>query len=321
MKLAAGAALVVLLLGLVLRVERYVLADGYVIAETYAEVRPTAAGIVAEICARTGTQVNKDDLLVQLDDSAEQAARREATLRADKMAAELVQRTTETAEQRRKLDESVTRAKLQLEHAERKLTRFQTLMAKGMVAASEYEDAKLAAALARAELASLTAIDHSVFEQELDVIRRELDAQREAAQRAEAQARMRQIRAPIDGEVLRYEFARGELVRPESVLMEIFGGDKRLLKLYVPERHAARVAKGQAYRAKLTSLNGLRSVWFDGHVGRLRNVIQGEGASRYRVAYCQFDPGTWDVPYGASAEARIYYGRSCLWLYLLGMDW
>jgi len=52
----------------------------------------------------------------------------------------------------------------------------------------------------------------------------------------------------------------------------------------------------------------------------MRNVIQAQGSEKYRVAYCTFDSGDREIPPGTNAEARIYYGRSCFWLYVLNSD-
>ncbi|MCA1808304.1 MAG: HlyD family secretion protein, partial [Lentisphaerae bacterium] len=130
----------------------------------------------------------------------------------------------------------------------------------------------------------------------------------------------REVRAPIDGLVLRYDFVEGELVRPDMVLLEIFGGERQMLKLRIPERHATRVSVGDRYRARLVSFRGLRDEWFTGELKTLRHVIQYEGAQGYRVAYCDFDAGGRMVPPGATAEAKIYCGRIRLWFFLLGLD-
>jgi multidrug resistance efflux pump len=148
----------------------------------------------------------------------------------------------------------------------------------------------------------------------------ELNALNDAVRRTEARLRAKEIRAPIAGQVLRYEFVIGELVRPETVLYEIFGGNELVLKLRVAERHAARVAVGQRYRAVLPPYSGLQKTYFHGTIELLRNVIQAEGQTTYRVAYCSFDPKDYTVQPGTTAEARLYYGRSCLWFYLLNID-
>lgn len=319
--LVLGATLLVsAIAGWIIRVPRIVWANGNVISEEYAEIRPAVAGTVQSIEVHSGDQVSRGDLLVQLDNSEESAALEEARRRMQKAEAELTRREAEIAEQKRRRAEDMAVLDLRLQNAHSRRNRTKELLDRGLVSGSALEDEQLKVDLVQAELDSLRQQDISVYDKELAVAREELAARREAVARAEATMQARAVRAPIDGQVLRYEFVIGELVRPDMVLMEIFGGDKQILKLRIPERHAARVKVGNRYRARLTSYGGLRSIWFDGEVQHLRNVIQYTGASGYRVAYCSFDSQGRVVPPGATAEARVYCGRTRLWLFLFGVE-
>ncbi|MCF7855048.1 MAG: HlyD family efflux transporter periplasmic adaptor subunit [Candidatus Pacebacteria bacterium] len=181
-------------------------------------------------------------------------------------------------------------------------------------------EAELQEKLATLRLKTLQEADLTIHDKELVVKHEELAAAQEVVNRMQAQIDAYNIRAPIDGQALRYEFVIGELVRPETVLAEIFGGDRQVLKLRVSERYATRVAPGQPYSAELAPYKGLQTVHFTGTVQYLRNVIQTEGQDTYRVAYCDFDQQGYTVPPGTTAEARIYYGTSSLWLYIFGLD-
>lgn len=317
-----GLLLVIGLLvaGLLVRMDRYARAAGTVTTKLYAEVRPPSVGTVAVIHAQSGEQVSEGAVLVQLDASAERASLEEAKSRVNQIQAETVRRRAEIEEQKRKLQENIAIAKLRLQNASAKLLRSRELLEKGLVAGSAEEDAKLTEELARAELASLLGRDESIYGKELAVLEQELAARRDVVQRTEAQLRGKEVRAPISGQVLRYEFVIGELVRPETVLYEIFGGEEKVLRLRIEERYATRVAHGQRYTAELAPYRGLQRVLFRGEVLSLRNVIQAEGQRTYRIAYCSFDPQGHAVPPGTSAEAKIYYGSSCLWLYVFGLD-
>lgn len=328
--------------GLAIRIDRYVAASGYVTTRDYAEVRPAQAGMVAEILVSSGSVVEQGQVLVRLDDQEEQATCEEARRRAHKMEVELARRRTEVEtalersrlaieDQKRSHKDAIEIARLQLRDAQTKLARTKELVERGLKAASALEDDGLKEELAQAQLASLLARDLSLYEAllerdrsaymtELRAMEEELNALNDAVRRAEARLRAKEVRAPIAGRVLRYEFVIGELVRPETVLYEIFGGDELVLKLRVPERHAARVAPGQRYRAVLSPYSGLHRVYFTGTVELLRDVIQAEGQTTYRVAYCTFDPRDYPVQPGTTGEARVYYGRSCLWFYLFNVD-
>jgi multidrug resistance efflux pump len=311
----------ILAAGSLIQMRRYVRAAGYVTTEEYAEVRPAQEGAVAEILVTSGTRVEKGDVLVKLDATAEIATADEARSRVHQTEADIARRQAEIAERKRTLQEQIAMAKLRLQNVTTKLVRTQELLAKGLVAASALEDDRLKEEISRAELTSLLSRDESIYEKELAVLAQELQARNEAVNRAETRVRAREIRAPIAGQVLRYEFVIGELVRPDHVLYEIFGGDKKVLKLRVGERYATRIATGQPYEAKLASYRGvIKDIEFYGEVQYLRNVIQTEGQQTYRVAYCSFDDQGLTVPPGTTAEAKIFYGRSCLFLYLVGLD-
>ena len=319
---AGTAALLAIvgLAGLVIQVRRYVRAAGYVTTQHYAEVRPGTVGTVSEITVFSGDTVKKNQVMVRLDSSEEEAALEEARSRVSQIEAEVARRRAEIEEKKRTLKEDIEIAKLKLRDATTKLERTRELSGKGLVAGSSVEDHKLREELARAELTSLLSRDQSIYHKELAVLQQEMAARRDAVSRAEARVRAREVRAPIAGQVLRYEFVIGERVRPESVLYEIFGGEKKVLKLRVGERYANRIAPGQPYEAELTPYGGLKRILFTGTVENLRNVIQADGKRTYRVAYCSFESGGRSVLPGTRAEAKIYYGKSCLWLFLLGLD-
>ena len=314
------AVLLVALAGVLIRVPRYIHASGYVITEAYAEVRPVTSGVVLEIAASSGDRVGAEAVLCQLDDSEDRALMEEARSRAQQVRAQLVQREAEIAEEKRELVNAIDLARLRAEHADSVLQRQRELVARGLAAESALEDADLTAQLTRAEYQSLQAKDASVFDKELDVLRDELAAREQTVERLQARLGARTVHSPIAGLVVRHDFTRGELVRPDQVLFEVFGGEVAILKLKVPERHALRVAAGQRYRARVASLRGRRREKFEGHVRSLRGVIESDGAGLYRVVYCGFDRKGLPIPPGTSAQARIHYGRSSLWLYLFGID-
>lgn len=342
---AFGALLIIgsiVAAGILIPVTRYATASGYVTTEDYAEVRPGTTGTVAEIRARTSDYVEAGALLVQLNNEQESASFEEAQRRVDRAQADLERREAEIAvdlerrrvalkEQKQNHADAVNIARLQLQNAQAKLALTQQLVDKGLKAKTALDDDELKEKLAQAELSSLLskdlaiydlliAKDEATYQTELMGMQQELRGLKDAVTRAEAQLKARQIRAPIAGRLLRYEFVVGELVRPETVLYEIFGGELQVLKLRVGERYSAKIATGQRYSALLAPYRGVRTIYFKGEVESLRNVIQAEGKSTYRVAYCNFDDQGLEIPPGTTAEARIYYGKSCLWFYLFNID-
>lgn len=306
--------------GFIVRLERYVTAPGYVTTEEYAEVRSPVDGKVGEILAESGKVVSQGDILVKLDSSQELAALAEMQSLLRMAEAESARRHIEIAGKRREITENIDVLDLRLKNAERKLVRTRGLFDKGLVPVSELEDLEFERSLTTANLAAMRARDLALFDREMEVLEREIDIRRDAVRTAEMRVANRFLRAPIGGQVLRYEFVIGETVGPNTVLFEIFGGTRQVVKLKVAERFATMIASGQRYTAVLAPYRSPRKIIFTGTVETLRNVIQGDEQRTYRIAYCSFDPGNRIIPPGTTCEARIYYGKSNLWKFIFGID-
>jgi multidrug resistance efflux pump len=311
--------IIISIAGYFIQIDRSFLANGYVTTENYAEVRPATVGTISEILAKTGTIVTQGQVLAYLDMTEEQAAVEEAQSRVLQTESDLARREAEIGEENRRHQEQIAIARLRVQNTSAKLARAQELLDRGLIAGSAMEDTMLAGKLAEAELASLLKKDQTVTDQEIAARRQEIKARKDALARAASRITLKTIRAPVAGQVLRYEFVVGELMRPENVMYEIYGGVRQVLKLRIPERYAARIAVGQPYKAHLTSYGGLQPVWFTGEIEALRNVIQSEGQKTYRVAYGNFNAGGRTVPPGTSAEARIYFGKVNVWQYIIDL--
>lgn len=302
-----------------LRFNRDVPAGGNVISGKYAQVRTPVAGQVESILVGSGQTVRHGDQLVQLENARERAEVAEARRAAEKAEAELALRQAELSEQRRLHAHQLETARQTLAHQRDRLELTRKLADQGLASGRELADHQHAIQLAEIAYRELAEADRQVDDRRLDVAAREVALRREAVAQAEVQLAAREVRAPLDGKVLRYPFYVGEVVRPENVLYEVFGGDGWLLRLRVPERFATRVEIGQPCRAKLRSYPSLRGRWFHGEVVEVRDAIQSDAQQSYRVVYVAFDPGATPVPPGATAEARIRVGRSALWEILLGL--
>lgn len=334
--------LVVVLTGTFVKIPRYTLANGYVTTYDWAEVRPPVSGVVKVIHVKTGATVKAGDLLVELNSEVEEANLAEAQttlqqLKSNKdkriveMEIDIERRTVTLNEEKRLNHENIAKAELELSTAQTTLKLTRELVEKGLKAATNLETDLAREKLAALNLKILKDKDFTPFEEliqrdqekykkELAAYDKQVEAQEERIRRLEAVLETRRIRAPIDGRVVRYTFVPGELLQPSSVIYEIFHGDLEL-KLRISERYASKVAVGQKYRAELSTMRGVRSYYFYGEVQYLRNVIQADGNTTYRVAYCSFDPGPYEVTMGTTCEARIYYGKSSFWFYLFGLDW
>lgn len=341
-KMVLGAAAVALA-GFLVPVRRYATASGYVTTREYAEVRSPVTGIVKKILVSSGERVEAGQILVELNCAEEEAALSEANARVSRLRSErerrqaemeidLSRRGVELEEKRRTHQDDLRVAELELANAESRLALAKDLLEKGLKSQREVEDLSLQRELCRVRLDALRRKDFKVYEEllerdrekysvELRALEEELAALEDSARQAQARIEIRQIRAPIAGQVVRYEFVEGELLEPSYVIYEIFGGTEQVLKLRVEERYAARLAVGQPCRARLASYNGaVQRIFFRGTIQHLRDVVQNDGKSAYRMAYCSFDPGEYPIQPGTTAEARIYYARSSFWSFLLNLE-
>jgi multidrug resistance efflux pump len=308
-----GAATVIGVAGHVVHVADYIPATGYVTTEKYAEVRPATAGRVATIKASSGDTVKAGALLLELEHSEQDAALAQAQTQVRKAEAELAFREAERAEKRRLAVAQEAAAAMRLAHTRESLVLTRQLAEKGLAAGRALSEDEYKVKVAQAELKALQATDTSLDERQIEILRREVAARQQTVEAARARLDECWIRAPIEGRLMRYTFYVGEVVRPDTVLYEIFGGDTQVLKLRVPERYAAKLATNQVCRAELTSYDALRPIWFHGRVTAMRNVIEGEFQKAYRVAYCSFDADGRTIPPGATCEVEILVGRRTFW--------
>ncbi|MGI6495772.1 MAG: HlyD family secretion protein [Kiritimatiellia bacterium] len=346
-RITAGALLAAAIVaaGFAIRVPRRAYAAGYATTRDYAEVRSAASGRVVEILATSGDVVEKGDPLLRLEDAAERAAVAESEGLVGecegavgegeglvaKGEAELALREVRRIENLRLHAENVKAAELDVAQAESHLELTRQLHGKGLASGRKLEDDQYSLVKAQERLRALKETDLTLEEREIEVLRRDvqtrrdalvrmraaLDRARAALGRAQAALAQRTVCAPVGGRVVRYTFYVGEMIRPDLVLYEIFGGEVDCLKLRIPEKSAGEVAAGMPLDVRLKTVRGLPPRRFPGTVEALRDVVEGTGDACYRVAYASFDPGGMDVAPGTTAEARIRTGRVSLWGFIV----
>ena len=344
---ALGVALVAAIAaaGFAIRVPRRAYATGYATTLEYAEVRSAASGRVMEIVATSGDSVKKGDPLLRLEDESErtavaeaegsvaeaEGALAEAEGQISKGEAELALREAQRKENLRLHADAIKSAELDVAQAESRLELTRQLREKGLASGRKLEDDQYSLAKAQERLRSLREKDLALEDRQIEVMRKDVEARRDslarlsaaadraraALERAQVALSRRTVLAPIDGRVVRYTFYVGEMIRPDLVLYEIFGGDVNCLKLRVPEKSAGEVAEGMPLDVRLRTVRGLIPRRFPGKVAKLRDVVEGDGDACYRVAYASFDPAEVDVAPGTTAEARIRTGRVSLWEFIL----
>jgi multidrug resistance efflux pump len=309
--LAIGAA------GHFIKLPKYAYANGYATTVEYAEVRSAAEGRLAEIFKTSGDEVKAGEALLMLEDGTERAAYEEANSKVAQGEAELTFREAEAADALRRHTNAIIAAEIELEQMRKTLELTRQLYEKSLTSGRQLSSDEFAVRRAEDRLRALREIDMSVSLKQIAALRQNVAALREAANRAKAALELRTVHAPIAGRVVRYTFYVGEVIRPDMVLYEVFGGTVDTMKLRIPERYAARVRVGHPVGAKFGTHRRIIPRRFPGEVAVLRDVVEGDGAANYRVAYCNIDLQGETVPPGTSVEARIRIGKSSVWMHIL----
>lgn len=311
------AIFLLLLLGSLVRVPKYAYANGYVTTQKYAEVRAAVEGRVVEIISSSGDVVEAGDILMRLEDRAEQTAYEEAKAKVAEAEAEVAYRESEAADILVRHRNTLTVAEMELAHARRSLELTRQLFEKSLTSGRQLSNDEFAVSRCEDSLRALQEIDATVPGRQLAVLRQRVESSREVAERARVALEQRTVIAPLAGRLMRYSFYAGEIIRPDMVLYEIFDGPVNTMKVRVPERYAARIQVGQVAQAKLGTHRSLIVRRFSGRVAFLRPVVEGDGADNYRVVYCDLDLDGENVPPGTSTETRIRIGRASLWMHIL----
>ncbi|MGI5869492.1 MAG: HlyD family secretion protein [Kiritimatiellia bacterium] len=317
LRVAALLVLVVGLIGHVIKMPKYAYARGYVTTMEYAEVRSAAEGRLAEILKTSGDEVQAGDVLLRLEDDTERAAFEEANSKVAQGEAELTYREAEAADALRRHTNAIIAAEIELEQMRKTLELTRQLHEKALASGRQLSNDEFAVRRAEDRLRALHEVDMSVPLKQVAALSQNVAALREVANRAKAALDARTVRAPISGRVVRYTFYVGEMIRPDLVLYEVFGGEVCTMKLRIPERYAARVRLGHRVEAKLGTHRRLVSRRFPGKIAVLRDVVENDGTDSYRVAYADIDLQGEQVPPGTSVDARIRIGRTSVWMHIL----
>jgi len=224
--------------------EQHLVASGRVRVPTRIQIAAQTTGLVIAIGVVEGQRVKRGDLLVQIDDSAERAAVKQADA-AVKQAAARVQQLQRVGAI--VTTEAVSQAESNLARAETELARTAKLAETGAVPIMELDDARTAVAVALAQRNAAEAQRLAATPAGADS-RIALAAQLQAeAQLAAAKVRLSQtlIVAPLDGTVLLREVEPGDVVQPSRTLL-VFAADADVQLVFHPdERNLAALRLGQ----------------------------------------------------------------------------
>jgi multidrug resistance efflux pump len=297
--------------GVLIPTTRWLRAEGYVITDDEAEIRPSVEGAIESWNIENGQSVRKGDVLVQLKCAVHQAALDKAVSERNVAEAKLanLKKNQEMDELKRK--EAIYRAKRKLKLAQDKLQRMEASDT-GAVSKLELSNTRLEAEVAKSELAELSLDRSETMAREVQVFKKQIEAARKAETLHAAEVELRKIRSAVDGEVHLNRFEVGEVVKPDHVLGQVFDPSRWIVKLTLPERALAYVQENQPVRVELSAYPAWRYGRLSARIQNVQRVVtpRATGDGVFYVEAALDDPGDIQLTPGMHVSAEVNAGTT-----------
>ena len=165
---------------------RWAEAKGYVNAIHQSEIYPSCEGAIAGKLVPSGTQVVKNQVLIQLQDSIQRATHDEAKEQLAAAKAELAALRSRQALDKKSREFRVERAQKRLQLLEQRLQTMNAA-ASGSFSPQELRETRAEVELAQNELAELELPREQVRQDEIERLRKAIEARKSAVERTEAE--------------------------------------------------------------------------------------------------------------------------------------
>ncbi len=267
-------------------------------------VRAEMAGVIREVPVREGGPVAQGATLAVMDDTALQAevdaaTARVAEARANMAAAEAGGTPAEITE----LDNSVSRAKLDLQQAQREYESLRRLVEKQAATPAEANAALDKVRQAEAEIAGLEKRRNSFKSQpQVAAARARLDDAEAGLKLARQKASQTVIRTPVAGVVYQLAARPGSFIEAGGLIANVGRMDQIRVRLYVDEPELGRVHQGDAVTITWDALQGKQ---WQGKVDRMPTTIQPLGSRQVGEVLCAVGNAGGELPAGANVNAEI----------------
>ncbi|MBN1555528.1 MAG: HlyD family efflux transporter periplasmic adaptor subunit [Phycisphaerae bacterium] len=298
---------------------RWVRAEGYVITDEEAEIRPSVEGAIESWSVKNGDQVRQGDVLVRLKCEVHKAALDRAVSERNVAEAKLANLKKEQEMDELKRKEAIFRAEQILKGDQETLDRMEASQT-GAVSRLELSNARLKVEVAKSNLAELRLDPSDAMAKEVQVLRKQIEAARKAEKLQAAEIELRTIRAAVNGEVQLHRFEVGEVVKPDHVLGQVFDTSRWIVKLTLPERALAYVRENQPVRVELSAYPAWRYGYLQARVQEVQRVVtaRATGDGVFYVEAVLDDPGDKKLTPGMRVSAEVNAGETNWILRLFG---
>jgi len=296
---------------------RWVYCTGYVMTDQEVELRPSVEGAVAEWLVRSGQNVEKDQVVIRLNDSLQRAAfeQTQADLKARR--AQLQQLISAQQLDSARRDEQIIKARSNLALAQGNLDRMaRTNDGGGGFSQKEIENARLRVEVAQSELNELLISRDTFMHDQIQVLNEQIQSAEKNLALRQVELDVRQIHTPMAGTVYFNRYEPGEVVKPEHVLGQVFDRSTWVVKLKVSERQIGHIAIGQPVDVELAAYPHLRFGYLQATVSRILPVVtpRSTGDGIFYIEATIADLNKFDLQPGMSASAYISAGETN-WVY------
>ncbi len=312
----------ILALMFAVRVPYYVTGYGNVMSRRDAVLRAGVKGPIKRILVDSGQFVKEGDVIIELEDSIQQAAilTNERKLSQAKM--ELARLTERMYYDLSKQKSEIELAKIKLKDVEAEYKRIKKLFAQQAASKTEMRRAEIAYELAKTELAEISLDKRKLLEAEIEVQKKKIDVLVSLLKLAKARLALRKIHAPISGVIVLHTLSIGQVVDADQVLGQIFAKGGYQIIARIPEKYLWFTKEGKTVIAETSSYPHRDFGYIGGKIRWVSPVINpnssGDGSLLIKADITS-KPKRIVLKPGQSAQIWIDAGKVPLIYYLLGI--
>lgn len=278
--------------------------NGKVEPYSWQAVRAEAAGSVSRVPVQNGSRVTQGALLAELTDPEVQAAIDSASARVSEAQAnlQLLQSGGRSAELS-EIENSLTRARFDLDTEQRELDAVQRLVAKQAATLMEERAAADKVRATQIEIAGLERRRNTqVAKPDLEAAQARLDAAESALRLARQHSALTVVRAPIAGEIYELSVRPGTYVNVGDLVANVGTLDRLRVRVYVDEPLLGRVKPSEPVTIRWEALPG--RTW-NGAVDQMPASIQTLGSRQVGEVVCAIENPGRDLIPGNNVDAEI----------------
>ncbi len=290
----------------------WVRGTGYITTDMEVELRSSVTGTISQILFDSGQTVEKNQCVIQLNNTIQKAT--------------LAQASSDLQAKQAKLDQTRSRQSLQQAQrqqqrlqAQQSLTLDQSRLDRMIIAVQhgggfskqELEDTRLKVQIAQSRLDELSLPYDHVEADQIKVLQEQIASAHKKVALHQAQLDTRKICSPLKGTIYLNRLEVGEVIKPEHILGQIFSTNQWIMKIRIPERYIGHIKTGQAIKLETAAYSHWRHGYLNATVHRIIPIIntQATGDGLFE-AQAMINAATYPLQPGMSATAWVNVGQA-----------